>query len=220
MPLPQNAEPVGPIAALGGAVWVPLRDGLLEFDPAGNLRPSHPPARRRPTAGSRRWASARTVTDGRTVRSLDVPAAMSDPITYGPEILGLASAGFDGRVLLAPENGGLEHARGSHARRRTRRWRSPRRCPTGSSRTASPRRPRALWATGTVDGAPAIALLDDDGVRATVVLENATGGAALGVDRTRTRCASCPTARSTRSPFRRQPVALPGRRAGVEEGTR
>ena len=34
-----------------------------------------------------------------------------------------------------------------------------------------------LWVTGTVDGAPAIVLLGADGVRATVVLENARDAA-------------------------------------------
>ena len=32
--LPLDADPVGPVAAVGGAVWVPLRDGVLQFDPA------------------------------------------------------------------------------------------------------------------------------------------------------------------------------------------
>ena len=32
--LPLDADPVGPIAAVGGAVWVPLRDGVLQYDPA------------------------------------------------------------------------------------------------------------------------------------------------------------------------------------------
>ena len=36
-----------------------------------------------------------------------------------------------------------------------------------------------VWATGTVGGAPAIVLLGDGGVRATVVLEHASDGAAL-----------------------------------------
>jgi len=30
--LPANADPVGPVAAVGGAVWVPVRDGVLEYD--------------------------------------------------------------------------------------------------------------------------------------------------------------------------------------------
>ena len=33
--------------------------------------------------------------------------------------------------------------------------------------------PTRLWVTGTVDGAPAIVLLGDAGVRATVVIQNA-----------------------------------------------
>lgn len=176
-PLPQNAEPVGPIAALGGAVWVPVRDGVLEFDPAGNLL-RHIPL---PDA-THRWVAQvgkrAAVTDGRTVRSLDVSGAMSDPVTYGPEILGLASAGFDGRVLLAPENGGLEHARVAHSTSD-----SPveitATLPDGFVADGLAASTTRLWVTGTVDDAPAIALLGDDGVRATIVLENATSGTAL-----------------------------------------
>src|SRR5205823_5948450 len=31
--LPPGSEPVGPIAAVSGAVWVPVRDGVLQYDP-------------------------------------------------------------------------------------------------------------------------------------------------------------------------------------------
>ena len=139
-PLPPNSEPVGPIAALGGAVWVPVRDGVLHFDTSGKYvnRISLPDATNRWIAQVGKLAY---VTDGRTVRSLDASGGVSDTKTYGPEILGLASAGYDGRVLLATEKGGLEHAASWHARRRTRRCRSPRCCPPGSSPTAS-RHPR------------------------------------------------------------------------------
>src|SRR5262249_18735606 len=30
--LPKNADPVGPVAAVGGAVWIPVRDGVLQYD--------------------------------------------------------------------------------------------------------------------------------------------------------------------------------------------
>ena len=101
-----------------------------------------------------------------------------DPITYGPEILGLASAGFDGRVLLATEKGGLEHARVARSTSD-----SPVQVtavlPAGFIPNGLAASPTRVWATGTVDDSPAIALLGDEGVRATVVLENVTDKPAL-----------------------------------------
>jgi hypothetical protein len=175
--LPLDADPVGPIAALGGAVWIPVRDGVLQFDPTGTLvrTITLPEAAHRWVAQVGKLAY---VTDGRRLRSLDVPGTTSDTITFGPEILGLASAGFDGRVLLASETGGLEHARVARSTSG-----SPVQVtavlPGGFVPDGLAASTTRVWATGTVDGAPAIALLTDDGVRATVVLENASDGAAL-----------------------------------------
>ncbi len=175
--LPMDADPVGPIAALGGAVWVPVRDGVLQFDPSGTLvrTITLPDATHRWVAQVGKLAY---VTDGRRLQSLDVQGATSDTITFGPEILGLASAGFDGRVLLAPETGGLEHARVARSTSG-----SPVHVtavlPSGFVPDGLAASTTRVWATGTVDGAPAIVLLRDDGVRATVVLENASDGAAL-----------------------------------------
>jgi hypothetical protein len=178
-PLPQDAEPVGPVAALGGAVWVPVRDGVLQFDPNGKLE-GHIPL---PDA-TNRWIAQvgklAYVTDGRSIRSLDAAGGTSDTKTYGPEILGLASAGFEGRVLLAAEQGGLERAR---VARSTSDPGSPvdvtAVLPAGFVPTGLAASTTRIWATGTVDGSPAIALLGDDGVRATVVLEHASDKAAL-----------------------------------------
>ena len=177
--LPQNSEPVGPIAAVGGAVWVPVRDGVVQFDTSGKYvrHITLPDATNRWIAQIGK-ASAAYVTDGRSVRKLDASGGVSDPMTYGPEILGLASAGFDGRVLLASEQGGLEHARVARSFSD-----SPVQVtavlPTGFIPNGLFASPTRIWATGTVDDSPAIALLDDDGVRATVVLQNVTDKPAL-----------------------------------------
>jgi hypothetical protein len=175
--LPLDSEPVGPIAAVGGAVWVPVRDGVLEYDPTGAFvrKTQLPDTTNRWIAQVGKFAYA---TDGNHLRALAVAGASGDTITFGPEILGLAAAGFDGRVLLAPEGGGLEHARVARATSG-----SPVQVtavlPGGFVPNGLAASTTRAWATGTVEGAPAIALLGDHGVQATVVLENASDGAAL-----------------------------------------
>jgi hypothetical protein len=176
-PLPLNADPVGPIAAIGGAVWVPVRDGVLQYDTGGQF------VRKVALAdASPRWVALvgkfAYVTDGTRLRSLDPAAGLgNDTIGFGPEIIGLAAAGFDSRMLLTPEDGGREHARVTRTTTRTAEVTAT--LPDGFRATGLAASTTHLWATGTVDGSPAIALLDDVGVRATVVLENASDGAAL-----------------------------------------
>jgi hypothetical protein len=116
------------------------------------------------------------VTDGGTLRQLDARAGIGGSIDFGPEVLGLASANFEGRVLLANEQGGGERARVAHAETASPVSISAV-LPAGFEPTNLDASPTRLWATGTVDGAPAIVLLGDDGVRATVVLDNARDAA-------------------------------------------
>jgi hypothetical protein len=173
--LPRDAEPVGPVAAVGGAVWIPVRDGVLQYDSSGAYVRTIP----LPDA-DRRWVAQvgkfAAVTDGTAVRSLDVTGATQELTRYGPEILGLAAAGFESRLLLASEDG-REHAR--VARTTTATPEVTATLPDGFVATGLEASPTRLWVTGTVDGAPAIALLDDVGVRATVVLPNAGSRVAL-----------------------------------------
>lgn len=175
--LPTSSDPVGPIAAVGGAVWVPVRDGVVQYDTAGRFV-RHLTL---PDAGAR-WVAQvgklASVTDGRTLRSLDAAGATGNPITFGPEILGLASANFDGRVLLANDQGGTARARVARATS-AGPVQVTATLPNGFQPTGLAASTTRVWATGTVDGAPAIVLLDDTGVRATVVLENAGDEVAL-----------------------------------------
>jgi hypothetical protein len=177
--LPQNTDPVGPIAAVGGAVWIPVRDGVVQYDATGTF------VRKVPLADAdHRWVAQvgkfAYATDGNQLAPLDVSGAKGDPITYGPEILGLASINLDGRVLLAGEDSAAEHARVARAQRVTG---SPVQVtatlPDGFLADGLSASTTRMWATGTVDGSPAIALLTDDGVGATVVLEHASPGSAL-----------------------------------------
>ncbi|HLM18066.1 MAG TPA: hypothetical protein VK549_09620 [Acidimicrobiia bacterium] len=176
--LPVNADPVGPITAVGGAVWIPVRDGVLQYDANGTFIRKVTLA-----VASHRWIAQvgklAYVTDGNHLRSLDVSGSTNDTIDYGPEILGLAAASFDGRVLLAAEGGGLEHARVARALSRGGPVEVTASLPDGFMPDGLSSSTTRVWATGAVDGAPAIALLSERGVVATVVLENASDGAAL-----------------------------------------
>ena len=109
--LPIDADPVGPIAAVGGAVWVPVRDGVVQFDAADGHLVRHlalPAAAHRWVALSGKGAY---VTDGGALRRLDPALGLADRIDLGPEIIGLAARGFDARVLLRNEQGGTDRAR-------------------------------------------------------------------------------------------------------------
>jgi hypothetical protein len=161
-------------------VWVPVRDGVLRLDP-NSFDVNHIQHFSLPSADVR-WVAQvgkfAYVTDGKVLRGLDSSGLSGETLTYGPDILGLAAAGFDSRVLLRGETGGDERARVARTMPD-----APvhvvAALPDGFHVTGLAASTSRFWATGTVDGAPAIALLDGDGVRATVVLENAGDQAAL-----------------------------------------
>jgi hypothetical protein len=175
--LPLDADPVGPIAAVGGAVWIPVRDGVLQYDPNGQFvrKVALPDASNRWVAQVGKLAYA---TDGNKLRSLSVSGVDIGTIGYGTDVLGLAAAGLDAHVLLTATDGSAEQARvlrpASSTPAHVTATLPDGFVPNGLAASTS-----RVWATGTVDGAPAIVLLDDRGVRATVVLENAGDGAAL-----------------------------------------
>jgi hypothetical protein len=107
-------------------------------------------------------------------------------VKYATDVLGLAAAGFDSRVLLATPGQGRAQARVARATAAGAPLEVTATLPDGFAPTGLAASPTRIWATGTVDGAPAIVLLDDRGGRATVVLENASDGAALAWTDTRT----------------------------------
>jgi hypothetical protein len=177
MTLPVGSDPVGPIAAVGGAVWVPLRDGILQYDPTSLAlvrRIDLPPAATREVTQVGKVAY---VTDGGTLRQLDARLGLGGAIDFGPDVLGLASASADGRVLLRNEQGGTARARVAQADT-AEPVRVTAVLPAGFQPVHLEASPTRSWVTGTVDGAPAIVLLGDDGVRATVVLDT-TGDTSL-----------------------------------------
>ena len=170
--LPIDADPVGPIAAVGGAVWVPVRDGVVQFDAADGHLVRHlalPAAAHRWVALSGKGAY---VTDGGALRRLDPALGLADRIDLGPEIIGLAARGFDARVLLRNEQGGTDRPRVAAAFEADPVHVGAT-LPAGFHADGLESSATRMWATGTVDGAPAIVLLDDAGVHATVVFDNA-----------------------------------------------
>jgi hypothetical protein len=188
--LPLDADPVGPIAAIGGAVWVPVRDGVLQFDTDLKLVRAIPL-----TSADARWVAqvgdGAFVTDGSTLRGLDPAAGLSTTTAFDAAILGFASNRSDSLVLIPGVNGDLH-----------RSWVV--RADTGAPVSVSQVLPYGflpnglasseslMWATGTIDcrlwvgtcptasdRAPAITRLGDPGKPVTVVLENATEGAVM-----------------------------------------
>jgi hypothetical protein len=169
--LPVDSVPVGPVAAVGGAVWVPTRAGLVQFDTNGGLVRSialgAADTRSVAAIGKSAW-----VTDGAVgLRRLD-PSTGATSDTRGVGSLPLLSAagdllngwvleGTSRLTLLGPDlraTGGVTLPQGF----------------TGSTVTVGAGR---VWVTGTVGGAPAIVLLDGDRVLATVVLRNSRDAA-------------------------------------------
>jgi len=153
-----------------------VRDGVLQYDPSGRF------VRRVPLAeASHRWVAQvgkfAYATDGPRLRSLPVNGGPGDAITFGPEIAGLASAGFDSRTLVRADGVARVVRATSSSTSSTPEVTAT--LPGGFVPTGLAASTTRFWATGTVDGAPAIALLGDLGVEATVVLDHATDGAAL-----------------------------------------
>ena len=97
-PVPPGEEPSGTIAAGGGAVWVPVRDGVLRYDlTTGAFAAKIPlaPAERRAIAVG---GKATYVSDGAAVLRLDPTSSAAAPAGARPSatpVLGLTSSPRD-----------------------------------------------------------------------------------------------------------------------------
>ena len=208
----------GPIAAVGGAVWVPVRDGVLQFDAADGTSSRHLAL----PAAAHRWVALvgqGCVRDRRWHAPPARPrAGLADRIDLGPEIIGLAATGFDSRVLLRNEQGGTDRARGRRRDRGRPRARRPRRCPPGSTPTASRRRrrgcgppapstvrPRSCCSTTTACTPPSCSTTRRDGD--------------AGVDRRRAPSPRSPTASCSSFPCPEATTDVPRRRRHVRRRT-
>ena len=170
--LPRDSDPVGPVAAVGGAVWVPVRDGVLQFDPvtASLIRKiTLPNAETRSVAQVGKGAYA---TDGRVLRRLDpVAGSRRHRRLRNPDHrLGRCRIRQPGP---APQRGRRHRGRKVANAVSSEPLRVTAVLPAGFHPLRLEASPTRLWVTGTVDGAPAIVLLGDAGVRATVVIQNA-----------------------------------------------
>ncbi len=166
VPLPRDADPVGPVAAIGGAVWVPTRVGVEQFDTNGAwvrtilLTPAD--TRSVVAIGKFAW-----VTDGAAgLRRLDPTSGATDETRVAASGAAHAAAGdsTNGWVLVDPGAVVLVD--------RDLRPTVTVTLPKGFAATTVTVADGRAWASGTVDGAPAIVLLDARGVRSTVILEN------------------------------------------------
>jgi hypothetical protein len=156
--LPFGTDPVGPVVAGRGNVWIPVRDGVLRVDPATARVVEHiqlAPASSRAVvvAGGATWA-----TDGdRGIRAVDGEESGAQAPVRGTAI-GLVSGAVP-TPLIVDATG--RASLGALA------------LPAGFSATRVATADDRVWVEGTVDDQPAAVLLEAFGraVRATVVLE-------------------------------------------------
>jgi hypothetical protein len=181
-PIPPPNQPAGPLVAGGGAVWVPVTDGVLRFDPASGAFAGKTAL----AASDRRGVAllgkgAAYVTDGTTVRRLD-PGSDSTPavaVTFDDPAIGplvdVAPLGFDSVALAHdPRTGGFTVVRFSVLPGGTGTASSARilSLPAGVDATALHSANNITWVEGTLDGAPVALVLSTDAthVERTVVL--------------------------------------------------
>ncbi|HZP28380.1 MAG TPA: hypothetical protein VFC99_05475 [Acidimicrobiia bacterium] len=179
-PIPPPNRPAGPLVAGGGAVWVPVTDGVLHFDAtAGDYRGkiALAPAGHRGVAVLGKGAAY--VTDGATVRRLDpgadsAPVAVTFSTTDGVgQLLDLAPLGAGGVALARePRTGGSELVRFSVLPGRPPTAAATLALPPGVDATALHVANDVIWVEGTLDGAPVALVLDPGATRVerTVVL--------------------------------------------------
>jgi hypothetical protein len=171
-PLPVDAEVTGPVAAIGGAVWVPTRAGVEQFDTNGDHVRSitlDPAATRSIAAiGKAAWVTDPSV----GLRRLDPELGATSEIRHEgePPLRWVTGDISNGWLLLGAT---IVQAVGP-ALQPTHRFTLP----TGFTPATVAVADGRAWVTGTVDDAPAIVLLGVDRVAATIVLQNG-GDAAL-----------------------------------------
>jgi hypothetical protein len=205
-PIPPPNHPAGTLVAGGGAVWVPVTDGVLRFDAVSGAYAGKVAL---PTATDRRGVALlgkgfAYVTDGTTLRRLDpgsdaTPApevAFRDP-AVGP-LLDVAPVGFDAVALAHDARTGgfvlvkfavLPGAAGSASTTGVVAL------PAGVDATALHTANDVTWVEGTLDGAPVALVLAADATRVerTVVLLDARDQSITFTSRTTAVLASAGT---------------------------
>ena len=157
--LPNGSDPVGPVAAGGGSVWIPVRDGVLRIDPSTAQVVDHvslaPANARSVVVGSDAvWA-----TDGHVVRAVSGDAAGVGSIARGTAV-GLVLDGTGAPTPLVVDDATGRAYLGDLA------------MPNGFSPTRAAAAGPRVVVEGTIGGAPAVVLVDPaHSVRATVILD-------------------------------------------------
>jgi hypothetical protein len=181
-PLAVDAEPVGPVVVGVGMVWVPVRDGVLQYSTDLRLLRTLP----LPAAQHRAVAVVGTdvvVTDGDTLQVVQFKAGTVTPgLAFSTPVLDLEPG--TGRWLVDDGTTAAVGDLGSSTPRIV--------LPTGFRAKRFASSPSGSAVAGTVDGKPAIVLLGATGVRATVVLPESAPDTALA--RTGARTVSVVTA--------------------------
>ena len=165
--LPFGSDPVGDVAVGAGAVWVPLRDGVLRYDAVTSQfvsKTSLAPADRRAIAVVN---GSVLVTDGNQIRTLEGTNFSLGGFVLGnrgAEVIGLAGTGDTLWTLSSAPNGSRAMLVGVPPVRKTD---LPVRFAPASVAAFDGR----VWVEGTVNGSPAVVLIEGTAVRATVVLD-------------------------------------------------
>lgn len=174
--LPFGSDPVGDVALGAGAVWVPLRDGVVSYDPAtgrlGRITLTPSDSRDVVILDGAAW-----VTDGNVLRRLVPLDGAVNSVSLGSpneHLLGVATAGNDGVSLVLRNAAGearyvQQNLLGGNFPVSLFGTKLPRGFTPISIATTDGR----TWVEGTVNGAPAVVLLGGKaGIRSTVVLDN------------------------------------------------
>jgi hypothetical protein len=161
--LPPGSDPVGNVVAGAGGVWIPIRDGVLRYDPATLQLAARYPMR---PADTRSVVLAQDVVstdagDLVALRSDGTVSGLCACTATGDPIVGLATTSSGGLLKLT-ENPTTGIANVDDAR-----------LPRGFSPRAVSSFDGRVWVEGTVNGDPAVVLVDGAKVRSTVVLDNA-----------------------------------------------
>jgi hypothetical protein len=157
-PVPPGEEPSGTIAAGGGAVWVPVRDGVLRYDlTTGAFAAKVPlaPAERRAVAVG---GKAAYVSDGAAVLRLDPTssaAALAGARPPATPVLGLTSSARTPLVeLLGPDVTGEASVADAFGDRTVQ---LPANVDASGLRSAN----GVVWVDATIDGTVVAILLDE-----------------------------------------------------------
>jgi hypothetical protein len=162
--LPPGSDPVGRIAVGAGAVWIPLRDGVLRYDTTA-------------LQFTARYDLAPSDTRVVAFTTHVVATDRGDLVALRPDgTVGGLSAGTLNRdrvVALTTSSGG-DLLRLTVSRTSSQASVGSERLPRGFTAATLTASNGRVWVEGTVGGSPAVVLLREDGpIQATIVLDDA-----------------------------------------------